>query len=133
MESGSEASVNGDSPARQATVLILEDDFWTRYTAAASLRAMGHRVIEGQDVAEGIRVLTSGVRIDLIFSDINMPGTLNGLGFADWIEQHHPHIPVLLTSGAPQGSGAPPAVASRPFIAKPYDLDEVDRLLRGML
>jgi two-component system, response regulator PdtaR len=119
-------------PAR-TVILLIDDDFWTRFSAAETLRALGYRVIEACDAAEGISVLTAGTQVDAVFSDINMPGDLDGLGFAAWLAEHHPRLPLLLTSGLARP--ALPQTSSSPshFIAKPYDLLEVDRRLRLML
>lgn len=112
-------------------VLIVEDNLMTRSTAAAYLREVGYRVIEAANAAEGISVFSSGAHVDFVFSDINMPGSLNGLGFAQWLAQQHPTVPVLLTSGVHrEASGTAPGLF---FIAKPYHLDEVDRLIKAML
>lgn len=120
------------APPSRRVILLLDDDFWTRFSAAETLRALGYRVIEARDAEEGISVLTAGTQVDAVFSDINMPGELDGLGFAAWLAEHHPQLPLLLTSGlsrpsVPQGSNR------SHFIAKPYDLLEVDRRLRMML
>jgi CheY-like chemotaxis protein len=111
-------------------ILILEDDFLTRCTAAAYLREVGYRVIEAENAAEGISELSSGTHVDFVFSDINMPGSLNGIGFAQWLAKQHPTIRILLTSGLnAEANGTATAV---PFVAKPYHLDEVDRLIKSM-
>jgi DNA-binding NtrC family response regulator len=78
-------------------------------------------------------VFTSGTHVDFVFSDINMPGSLNGLEFAGWLARQHPAVPILLTSGEPQPAEALGLGKKRHFMAKPYDLDEVDGWLRQML
>jgi two-component system, response regulator PdtaR len=119
-----------DAP-RKRVVLIVEDDFLTRCTAAMYLRETGYRVIEAENVAEGISVLSSGTRVDFVFSDINMPGSLDGFGLAQWLAKQHPTVRILLTSGVhPE---APAEATGLFFIAKPYHLDEVDRLIKAML
>lgn len=115
---------------RKRVVLIVEDDFLTRCTAAMYLRETGYRVIEAENVAEGISVLSSGTRVDFVFSDINMPGSLDGFGLAQWLGKQHPTVRILLTSGVHE---APAEAAGLFFIAKPYHLDEVDRLIKAML
>jgi CheY-like chemotaxis protein len=119
-----------ESAPQKRVVLILEDDFLTRCTAAMYLREIGYRVLEAANAAEGISVLLSGTQVDFVFSDINMPGSLNGLGFAQWLAEHHPTIRILLTSGMHRDSGAATGLV---FIAKPYHMDEVDRLIKAML
>ena len=120
-----------EAATRTRVVLIVEDNLMTRCTAAAYLREVGYRVIEAASATEGISVFASGTHVDFVFSDINMPGFLNGLGFAQWLTKEHPTVPVLLTSGAHrEASGAAPGLF---FVAKPYHLDEVDRLIKAML
>jgi|SRR5579863_10282007 len=124
--------ITAAAPAR-TVILLVEDDFWTRFSAAETLRVLGYRVIEARDAAEGISVLTAGTQVDVVFSDINMPGELDGLGFAAWLAAYHPRVPLLLTSGLAPPSLPPGAAARSAFIAKPYDLLEVDQRLRSML
>jgi DNA-binding NtrC family response regulator len=63
------------------------------------LSAFGYRVFEGSNVAEAKAVLHADTPIDLVFSDVNMPGNPNGFALAVWIRQRHPNTKVLLTSG----------------------------------
>ena len=133
MEPSSGPSSRSEPTPAKRLVLIIEDDFFTRYTAAESLRAMGYQVIEAQDAAEAMSVLTCGTRVDFVFSDINMPGNLNGLEFAGWLAKQYPSVPVLLTSGGPQPAEVLNLGKNRRFVAKPYDLDEVDRWFKKML
>lgn len=121
------------APPSRPVILLVDDDFWTRFSAAETLRALNYRVIEARDAAEGISVLTAGTRVDAVFSDITMPGELDGLGFAAWLAEHHPQLPLLLTSGLVQPSVPQASTRHRHFIAKPYNLLEVDRRLRMML
>ncbi len=132
MPGGSEAPVHCAS-AHKRVVLLLEDDFWTRYTAAEFLRAMGYQVIEGKDADEGVSVLTAGTHVDAVFTDIRMPGSLDGLAFAEWVAQHHPSLPVVLTSAVPPSQLEIPAAPQRHFVTKPYSLFDVEREIRSML
>jgi CheY-like chemotaxis protein len=129
METTRQSSAPQGAPLKRV-VLIVEDNLMTRSTAAAYLREVGHRVIEAANAAEGMSVFSSGTHVDFVFSDINMPGSLNGLGFAQWLAQQHPTVPVLLTSGVHrEASGIATGLL---FITKPYHLDEVDRLIKSM-
>lgn len=131
MGSAAEPSARCEGAPDKRLVLIIEDDLWTRYTAAEYLREIGYRVIEAANAAEAISVLSSGTYVDFVFSDINMPGTLNGLGFAQWLAKHHPSVPILLTSGAPLEASTADTGTLQGFIAKPYSLDEVDRRIKA--
>jgi DNA-binding NtrC family response regulator len=64
----------------------------------------------------------------LVFSDIQMPGSMDGVDLAHWIALERPELKVLLTSGRP----VPAAARAWPFIAKPYRMDNVERQLRDM-
>jgi DNA-binding NtrC family response regulator len=122
-------------PPSRPTLLLVEDDFPTRWTAAEFFRAAGYTVIEAVDVAEALAVLLTGKLIDAVFSDVNLPDDPGGGTFlSDWLAKHRPNVPVLLTSG--NKTHATVLVQHKPlrqFVIKPYDLDEVARLLRAML
>lgn len=120
-------------PPSTPTLLLVEDDFSTRWTAAEFLRAAGYTVIEAVDVAEALTVLAPGRRIDLVFSDLYLPGDRGGDFLSAWLEKHRPHLPVLLTSGKAEGAALVGSSPLRRFVIKPYDLREVALLVRSML
>ena len=113
----------------QVTVLIVEDHFWTRYTAAEYFRGSGYRVIEANNADEAVSVLASGNQVHVVFSDIQMPGYMDGLALAHWIAQRYPSLPVILTSGH-----RPDVLPSncRGFFVKPCSLAEVEREISGL-
>jgi len=123
---------NGEAEDTHEVVLIVEDDFLIRWPAAEYLRDSGYRVIEAGTVGEAMVVFSSGTHVDLVFSDINLSGgQLTGYAFARWLGDHHPHIPVLLTSG--DATASPRTHIGIPFIPKPYALAEVDERIRKLL
>jgi CheY-like chemotaxis protein len=123
---------NGEAEDTHEVVLIVEDDFLIRWPAAEYLRDSGYRVIEAGTVGEAMVVFSSGTHVDLVFSDINLSGgQLTGYAFARWLGDHHPHIPVLLTSG--DATASPRARIGIPFIPKPYVLAEVDERIKELL
>jgi len=117
--------------AAHAGRAVVEDHFLTRCTAALYLREAGYSVIEAATAGEAISALGSGTRVDLVFSDVYMPGGLDGHGLARWVAQQ-PAVPVLLTSAAPQDAALLAAGSAR-FLTKPYLLTEVERLIAGLL
>lgn len=133
MDSGPESSARHEGALEKRVLLVIEDDFSTRYTTALYLREIGYQVIEAASAAEAISVFSSGTYVDFVFSDINMPGALNGLGFAQWLAQHHPTVPILLTSGAPLDTSTVEKGTRQGFIVKPYFLDELDRRIKATL
>ena len=84
-----------DSPR----VLVVEDEFLIRTMVSDALRDAGLAVIEAIDADEAMRVLQSGVAIDLMFTDVRMPGSMDGLTLLKNCTQLFPDLPVIMTSG----------------------------------
>lgn len=116
----------------KSTILVVEDHFATRWSAAEYLRRRGYKVLEAVNVTEALGLATSGTRIDAVFSDVDLGEEQGGHELAHWFGKHRPSIPVLLTSGA-DDHGAAPTSELRSFVRKPYDLTEVELLLRSMI
>ncbi len=109
----------------QGTILVVEDDVIVRLDICEYLRSKGHHVIEAASAEEAMAVLGSERAVDLVFSDVQLPGSVGGLSFTVWAREHFPSMPVILTSG--NLPVAERIVSGRPvaFIAKPYDFGEV--------
>jgi len=118
--------------ARPTIVLVVEDEILIRAAVAEYLRISGYAVVEAADAAKAIAVLVSGEPIDVVMCDVEMPGTMDGLDLARWINRHHSALPVLLTSGrgVALSAGKKPAYS---FIAKPYRFDELAARLELIL
>ena len=80
-------------------ILIVEDEFLVRLVAAEALRDAGYRVIEADDADEAVSILDAGVPIELVFSDVRMPGSFDGLGLLGLIRTNFPRLPVVMCSG----------------------------------
>jgi two-component system, response regulator PdtaR len=119
--------------ALKRTILVVEDHFLTRWGAAEYLRHVGFRVVEAVSAAEAISIMKCGVEVDLVFSDINMPGDDNAYAVARWTAEHRPTIPVLLTSGESEDPAAYVNGPLRQFVTKPYEVSAVEKLIRSML
>ena len=122
----------GSKQEVKATILIVEDDFMTRWSAAEYLRLRGYKVLEAVDVTEALGLAAAGTPIDAVFSDIHLGGGQGGHELAQWFSKHRPFIPVLLTSGADDPDPSPMSEL-RSFVRKPYDLTQVEQLLRSMI
>ena len=81
------------------TVLVVEDDEPVRLLVCLELRAMGYRVIEAASGADALRLIEQGEPIDLLFTDVVMPGGMSGRELADAALRLRPGLPVLYTSG----------------------------------
>ena len=76
---------------RQATVLMVEDDVIVRMATSDYLQECGFKVIEASTAAEAITMIQSAeFPIDVVFTDVQMPGEMNGFGLAKWVREHRP-------------------------------------------
>jgi two-component system, response regulator PdtaR len=121
------------SPSRrQATVLVVEDEDLVRLDAAETLRDAGFTVLEAANAEQALAVVVRATDLDVLFTDINMSGRMDGLELARRVSRVRPDIHLLLTSGKvrPARAEIPPAGA---FISKPYSpiamTDAVARML----
>jgi CheY-like chemotaxis protein len=108
-------------PAKQpAKVLLVEDEPLVRMLLADELRQAGLTVVEAGGAREALTVLAVD-SVDLVVTDIQMPGGMDGLELAERVRQTHPSVPIVLTSGNP-----PPLDLNQigPFLMKPYGLSE---------
>lgn len=123
------------SPASvRPVVLVVEDEVFIRFDVADMLRDGGFEVIEACDAAQALVALQSGAKIDLVFSDIQMPGAMSGLDLATHILGHHPGLPVILTSGGTLQLEPGSALAALgPVEPKPYDPQAVLGRIRAAL
>ncbi len=115
-----------------ARILIVEDEFLIRLTLTEVLGDEGFEVAEAEDGAQALAVLNDGVAIDLLLTDVNLPGTLNGWAVADAARRGRPDLPVLFMSG---GAQSPPGRAPSPhdaFIQKPYTPAEISVVAKRM-
>ena len=117
-------SPKGDTETDVPAVLIAEDEALVRFALSDCLSARGMVVHEAGSAHEAIEILETIDQIDLVFSDIRMPGGVDGLGLAHWLREHRPDVTVVLTSGDVRRSDfAWDSGVS--FVAKPYSLDAV--------
>ena len=76
-------------------VLIVEDEAVLRITLVGSLTDCGFHPLEACDAHEAIRVLETGQHIDVVLTDVQMPGTIDGFGLARWIRANRPGLPAV--------------------------------------
>jgi len=122
--------VQVDDANRKPIVLVVEDEILIRIDIAEYLRENGFTVVEAANAAEAVEVFASSAKVDIVFSDINMPGEMDGFELARWIGEHFDGVPVLLTSGAETAARGGQTVS---FIYKPYIFWNVEKRLRQLL
>jgi CheY-like chemotaxis protein len=108
--------------------MIVEDDIRIRLPIAEYLREVGFVVIEAASGAEAVGVVRSGSRVDVVFSDVQMPGPIDGLGLASWLIESGFAGHVVLTSG----SDASRIGRGVKFFPKPYKLCDVCAYLASL-
>ena len=111
-------------------VLIVENDVLLRLITASNLRDAGFEVIEAANCAEALRILDC-IPVDVLFSDIDMPGNVNGLALAHWVHRSQADTRIILTSGVARALGGANQYAS--FLPKPYAEKDAERLVRSVL
>jgi PAS domain S-box-containing protein len=126
---GEPAAKTGDGFAAGAemhgTVLLVEDSREVADVTSTLLEQLGYRVVRAENAAEALRHLQQGIHFDLLFSDIVMPGPMNGLALAQTCRDNFPDIAVLLTSGY---SDAAQSVDGRfDVLRKPFELSALER------
>lgn len=116
---------------RTARILVVEDEVLTRAFIAEELRLAGFRIIEADRADDALTYIKAAVeQVDLVFSDIQTPGSLDGLQLAEILRDKYPDIPVILTSG-----NAPPRHVGivEAFVPKPYDVTQTIALMSAIL
>lgn len=117
-----------------ATILVVEDEWLVRLPIAEYLRDCGYRVLEASDADEAMAMIDSGQTVDLVFSDVRMPGSIDGFGLARWLRRNHPDVPVLLASGYSGVATPDPEIRSLGrLIEKPYSQPQVARRIEALL
>ncbi|EPE96439.1 response regulator [Rhizobium grahamii] len=116
-------------PQLSTTVLVVEDEPLLRLAIVADLEEEGFTVFEASGAAEAIGILEKHSDIRLLFTDIDMPGTMDGLLLAAFVRDRWPPIKIIVTSGHrfPEIGQLP---TDTPFMSKPYAANDVASAIR---
>jgi CheY-like chemotaxis protein len=122
-------------PGGHERILLVEDDDDVRALAAQFLQAMGYRVIEAPDAAQALELLARDPAVDLLFSDVVLPGGISGPQLAQQALQRVPGLRALLASGYPRDAliGLDGELAQIALLTKPYSRDDLARAVRQAL
>jgi len=115
--------------ATPVSVLVVEDEVLISNLVADVLSASGFLVHEVTTADEALEYIDSGAAIDVLFTDINLPGGMNGAELATRARQMRPEMPIVYASGRYKLSEIAPLVPRSLFMAKPYDPNDVCALL----
>jgi two-component system, response regulator PdtaR len=111
------------------SVLVVEDEVLISNLVADVLSASGFVVHEVTTADEALRYIDSGADIDVLFTDINLPGDMDGAELAARARELRPEMPIVYASGRFKLSEISPLVSRSLFMAKPYDPADVCALL----
>jgi PAS domain S-box-containing protein len=134
----SHAAVTAPSPqedgqyvaAERQTVLVVEDNADVRNVAVSLLKELGYRTVEADTAPAALEVLANGKNVRLVFSDVVLPGQIDGLALARTVCSEYPHIPVVLTTGYTKVFETDPEF---PLLRKPYQIAALGRVIHDAL
>ena len=115
----------------QPYILVVEDEFLIRLMLCECLREAGYHVIEARDADEALLMLNLSLP-DLVISDVQMPGSLDGMGLLSLVKTSHPNVPVIVASGHFPETTALAAGADH-FVSKPYSYDLMLKITHSIL
>ncbi len=117
-----------------SVVLVVEDDALIRRGAVDLVTSAGHEALEAENADEAIRILEARNDIDLVFTDVQMPGTMDGIKLSHYIRDRWSPVKIMVASGRAilEESSLPEGIQ---FFSKPYNdhaiVDAMSRMLEG--
>ncbi len=115
------------------TVLVVEDEVIVRMTIAEYLRDEGYDVVEAGTADEALTILQNGTKIDLVFTDVRMPGSIDGCELARRVRAHWPKLPVILTSGYSDELLTARSISEDIVVPKPYRPQAIVTTIKAVL
>lgn len=121
------------SLANQEVVLVVEDDASVRRLCVRALRSLGYEPLEAANGPEALRVLEQTTHVDLVLTDMVMPGGLTGKQLADRVQRHWPHMRIVYMSGYTANVLDENTPRSHELLAKPFTIEQLSAALRRAL
>src|ERR1700740_2970214 len=103
-------------------VLLVEDEPMVRWTAHDGLEDGGYEVVEAENAAQALQILETRDDVGVLFTDVNMPGPMDGLALAELVHARWPEIRLVITSGRGLAGRLP---AAGRFLTKPYSVGDL--------
>ena len=119
-------------PGNGVVVLVVEDEALTRLNAMAIVEEAGFEAIAASDADEAVRVLESRDDVQAVFTDVQMPGSMDGLGLAHVVRHRWPPVALIVTSGKTEIVPSDLPAGGR-FLRKPYAPSQIQAVLRQLL
>ncbi len=129
------ADVRHDLPAEggHEQILLVEDEPQVRRFVSAQLTGLGYSVLEAEAGAPALEILREHPEIDLLFTDLLMPGGMSGFDLVQRAREFYPNLKVLLTTGYAAEAESMIADIKEPILKKPYKKQQLAQALRGVL
>lgn len=106
-----------------------------RWQTADYLRERGYNIIEATGVFDALSLLGSGMHVDIVFSNVPSADESDRQVLAEWLEEHRPSLPLLMTANVPVETMKLPSILTTRVIAPPYELAQlaayIDSILKG--
>jgi len=112
----------------EGRLLLVEDDDAVAAGVGHMVRDLGYTYVRAAQAADALRLLEQGERFDLVFSDMVMPGEMDGLALAKAIRERHPGLPVVLTTGFSEAAATATTERFR-LLSKPYGIEALAAVL----
>ncbi len=110
-----------DGAPQRPMVLVVDDSAEVAEVTSSLFEHLGYDTVYRDSAEAALKFLADGTKVDLVFSDIVMPGTIDGVGLASEVRSLYPHLPVILTTGySDAAQAAPPDLK---ILRKPFDTD----------
>jgi DNA-binding response OmpR family regulator len=117
----------------RVTILVVESDVIVRMTIADYLRDCGYKVVEGVAADDAFAVLEGGHRIDVILSEVQLTGKIDGFSLARRVRGQYPGIDVILASGTPSAADKAEDLCEKGPLEKPYHPQEIVRRINLLI
>jgi len=116
-------------------ILVVEDEPRVRRVTLRDLKKLGYKTLGAENATMAKTIIESGEHIDLLFSDVLMPGEMDGHMLGRWTEENYPEIKIVLTSGFSKGKAGVSIDKAHPFpmIRKPYSVEILAKQIRTTL
>lgn len=114
------------------TVLVVEDEVLISDLVCDALKEGGFDVHHTETADDALRYLENGHEIDVLFTDINLPGEIDGAELANRVREMRPELPIVYASGQHTSSDLDRLVPRSVFVSKPYDLSDICTLLHRL-
>lgn len=114
-------------------ILVVDDQILIRMALANHLEECGYTVLEAENAADAIKLLQKHFEIAVVFTDVNMPGEMDGLGLAKWVIENRPRTAVMVASGHAAKDVAIKELCGARAFTKPYSFDELTNHIQDVI